>query len=300
MATAPASQSTYTPPAPVNPKQLSVYADRVPAFTGDINGILATTAEIKAINSNDDFELSLRCCADIKGLAKDVAEHYEPYCKAAKALHSAMVELRDTPKRRLDNEESRLKRLANNYQLECQAREREQQRLAEEKARREREEEQRRIEREAQIEAERLVAEQAELDRQAAQLAAQGKAAEAEQARLDAEDKALEATRAINEGIAQVEELQAEPICYQMPASITPAAKDSGASTRKTYAIDEDGIDAAKLIGWVAQNTEDRGHFLTPNISALKKHLSSVGERFNIPGVPFQIGQALAVKATRR
>lgn len=240
------------------PEAIEILAGRVPEFPGaeQANDLILTTRAIKAIDSPDDASLALQYCRDLARVDSDVAGHFKPFTDSAHKLHKALVARRKKVGDLLGNEITRLKGLVLSFNREQERRRREEeqrlQRERDEAARRERE----RLEKEAQEEAERL--------------AAEGKNAEAEQV--------------LNQAVAEGEQIEREaavtPVLPPAPAASTP-----GASTRKTWTIDEAGIDLTTLVKAAAENPAAFLGYLQPNVSALKAAARSQKSLFSVPGV---------------
>lgn len=239
-------------------------------------------AENLTVSSDEDKTKAAAGGQLIAKHKKQIDAHYKPWTQAADMLHTAIVARRKVAMATVDPAGSRITNAITAYDQAEARRRAEEMRKAEEEARQNRLEEQRRMEAEAQAEAARK-AEEARLARiEMEKAAAAGQAAEAERLRLEAEAKAAEANEAIEQGIAAVQELEAEPIQVTLPPMPAPV-KAQGMVTKKTYK--GECVDLLALCRAAVENPQAYSQYLSPNEKMINAAVSRQGEAFNCPGV---------------
>lgn len=285
----------------ITPDRLQGLTAVVPPYEGgkEANDLIVTARTLKAVTNQDEHALAIRYASDCAGQTKKIKAHFDPYCKSAKALHSAIVELRDKPSRVLDAEKDRLSWLALGYQQQIEREQREARRLAEEEERARRDAEQKKIEEAAQLEREALEDERRQLAEIAREQAAAGNAAAAAEAKRMASAAEFEEDRIARQTAAAVEDLQAEPINTDYAVGgAAPKARDAGASARVDYIVDEESVDLFKLAKAAVENWPAFGRFLSLNLSAAKSEAKLSKGKTAIPGVTVREKRGMSIRAS--
>lgn len=211
-------------------------------------------AENLVVSSDDDKAKAAAGGQLIAKHKKQIDAHYKPWTQAADLLHSKIVARRKADMARIDPAGSRITNAICAYDQAERRRREEEARKAEEEARQKRLEEQRAIEEAAQREAERLAAEG---DQQAAQ-------------------------EVLNEAVAEVEELKAEPIVAVLPPTPAPV-KAAGMVTKKTYK--GECVDLLALCRAAVENPQAYSQYLSFNEKMINAAVSRQGEAFCVPGI---------------
>jgi len=255
------SESTQIAPVwhdgAVTPEAIESVAGLVPAFRRDWQGCLQSTALIQEVSSLAERQSATDAVLEVATMTKAAEEHFEPYAKAASALHRHITGTRKVIVDELQRERRRLEFMVGAFDQE--------------QARRRREEEERlRREQEAKAEAERQRVE-AEALAEAERLAAEGRAAEAEQV-IEA------AARETEKPVMVPEVILPDP---------TPSAKESGVGTVKTYSAVVEDFPA--LIRAAAENPDAYARFLAPDQKTLNAMARAQKDLFRVPGVRLDV-----------
>jgi hypothetical protein len=255
------SESTQLAPVwqdgALTPEAIEGAAGLVPAFTRDWQGVLQRTGLMQQVSDLPARKATTDAILEVAETVKTAEAHFEPYTKAANALHKTITGTRKEIVDELSKERRRLEFMIGGFDQE-QAKKR-----REEEARLRREQE----------------------EKAAAERKAREDAAIAEAEKLQAEGKASEAEGLLD---AALEDLE-RPI--MVPEVIipdrTPSAKESGVGTTKTYSAVVENI--RDLIKAAAENPEAYERFLCADTKTLNAMARAQKEAFKVPGVRLDV-----------